>query len=200
MTADYANSLKYYRLLEKIASNQREEYDAWEGLMKAFYYNGKYDSTLFYTGKIMDAGSFTVNTQNLTQLFAGKAHLAKGEEDEAIDYFLATVNTAKDVNGAEAQYLIAMIFHEDGKFQESNEALFDLNENYGIYEEWIGKSFLLIADNYIQMEEIFQARATLNSVIEKSPDENIVMTAKEKLSDLERMAEKEIIQVDTLQE
>jgi TolA-binding protein len=133
-------------------------------------------------------------------LYAGKACMAKGDTQEAIDYFLATVNTAKDVNGAEAQYLIARIFHDQEQYESSNEALFDLNENFGIYEEWIGKSFLLIADNYILMDELFQAKATLNSVIEKSPDENIIENAKKKLQEIEDMAEKEVMPADSLLE
>jgi tetratricopeptide (TPR) repeat protein len=193
-------SLEYYARLENIASNKREEYDAWEGLMKAYYFTGKYDSTIYYAERILGIGTFSVNTQNLTQLFAGKAYLAKGDIEEAVDYFLSTVNTAKDVNGAEAQYLIATIFRDQGKYQSSNEALFDLNENYGIYEEWIGKSFLLIADNYMSMDEVFQAKATLASVIEKSPIEEIVATAEEKLLEIENVTESEIIEVDTLQE
>jgi tetratricopeptide (TPR) repeat protein len=193
-------SLEYYARLENIAANKREEYDAWEGLMKAYYFTGKYDSTIYYAERIIGIGTFSVNTQNLTQLFAGKAYLAKGDIEEAVDYFLSTVNTAKDVNGAEAQYIIATIFRDQGQFQSSNEALFDLNENYGIYEEWIGKSFLLIADNYISMDEVFQAKATLNSVIEKSPIEEIVATAEEKLQEIENITESEIIEVDTLQE
>jgi tetratricopeptide (TPR) repeat protein len=203
LLGDYEKTLEYYSRLERVAANKREEYDAWEGLMKAYYYNAKYDSTIYYASRILNTGTFSVNTQNMTQLFAGKAHLAKGDYEEAIDYLLATVNTAKDVNGAEAQYLIAEIFRNEGQFQNSNEALFDLNENYGIYEEWIGKSFLLIADNYISMDEIFQARATLNSIIEKSPIEEVVTTAKGKLVELENITEEiteeEIIQVDTLQ-
>jgi tetratricopeptide (TPR) repeat protein len=200
LVGDYGKTLEYYNQLEKVAANKREEYDAWEGLMKAYFNNEKYDSTIYYALKILETGTYSVNTQNLTQLYAGKAYLAKGQFQEAIDYFLATVNTAKDVNGAEAQYLIAKIFYDEGQFQNSNEALFDLNENYGIYEEWVGNSFLLIADNYIAMDEIFQAKATLNSVMEKSPNETIVATAREKLLEIDAITEKEIIEVDTLQE
>jgi tetratricopeptide (TPR) repeat protein len=155
---------------------------------------------LVYASKILDAGAYSVNTENLTQLYAGKAYLAKGEHQEAIDYLLATVNTAKDVNGAEAQYIIAKIFHDEGQYQNSNEALFDLNENFGIYEEWIGKSFLLIAENYIAMDELFQAKATLNSVIENSPDSGIVTIAVEKLLEIEDVTRENMIPADTLEE
>ena len=50
------------------------------------------------------------------------------------------------------------------------------------------------------MEEVFQAKATLNSVIENSPNEEIVATAEEKLQEIESITESEIIEVDTLQE
>jgi TolA-binding protein len=49
-------SLEYYARLEKIASNKREEYDAWEGLMKAYYFTGKYDSTILYAERILGMG------------------------------------------------------------------------------------------------------------------------------------------------
>ena len=57
-----------------------------------------------------------------------------------------------------------------------------------------------IADNYILMDELFQAKATLNSVIEKSPDENIIENAKKKLQEIEDMAEKEVMPADSLPE
>ena len=50
------------------------------------------------------------------------------------------------------------------------------------------------------MDEIFQAKATLNSVMEKSPNETIVAIAREKLLEIDAITEKEIIEVDTLQE
>ena len=55
------------------------------------------------------------------------------------------------------------------------------------YDEWLGKAFLLIADNYIALNELFQAKATINSVIEYSPVASIVEQAKLKLSDIEKL-------------
>ncbi len=177
----------YFRILEKTASNRRTEFDAWSGLMEAYYNLGQYDSAIYFGDQILKKGAFSVNAENQTQLYIGKSFLAMGNTENAIDYFLNTVNTAKDIHGAEAQYLIAQIFHDQGDYQRSNEALFNLNDNYGIYEEWIGKSFLLIAENFMVMDELFQAKATLNSLIEKSPIEEIVSQAKQNLIELEKM-------------
>ncbi len=180
-------AINHFHRLLKIAGNRREEYDARAGLMENYYSLKKYDSTLYFSNLILEQGAFSVNARNRAQLLAGKAYLGKGETATAIDYFLETVNTAKDVHGAEAKYLIAEIYHEQDKFQQSNEMLFELNENFGIYELWVGRSFLLIAENFIAMDELFQARATLNSIIDNSPVEHIVEQAEERLAELEQL-------------
>lgn len=194
---DYRKAIQYFRQLKNIASNRREEYDAWSGLMEAYYQAGQYDSVIVYAGNILEKGTFSANAQNRAQLLTGKAYLKKGDTQDATDYFLNTVNTAKDANGAEAQYLIAEILYNQGKYEQSIEALYNLNENFGIYEEWIGKSFLLIAENFVAMDEMFQAKATLNSVIEKSPVDEIVSKAKARLLELEAL-EDEKSQADTV--
>ena len=189
-TNENQKAKQYFRLLEKIASNRRMEFDAWSGLMEAYFKIGQYDSAIYFGDQILNKGAFSVNAQNRAQLYLGKAYLEKGDFDNAIDYFLNTVNTAKDAHGAEAQYHIASIYHDQGNYKRSNEALFNLNDTYGIYEEWIGKSFLLIAENFIAMDELFQAQATLNSVIEKSPVESITKLAKERLTEIEILDQK----------
>jgi len=194
------NARNYFRILEKIASNRRTEFDAWYGLMESYYKLGEYDSAIYFGDQILKKGAFSANAENQTQLLVGKSYLAKGITENAIDYFLNAVNTAKDIHGAEAQYLIAKIFHDQGDYQRSNEALFSLNENYGMYEEWIGRSFLLIADNFIAMDELFQAKATLNSLIEKSPIPEIVSQAQQKLAELEKLepvpSEKDTVEIN----
>jgi len=197
LTQNYDQAIVYYKKLESIANNRREENDAWEGLMESYLHILAFDSTIFYANKILEKGALNANTQNKAQLMLGKAYLGKGDGNKALDYLISTVNTAKDAYGAEAQYLIAEVFRSQGEFQRSNEALFNLNENFGIYEEWIGKSFLMIADNYIDTDEMFQAKATLSSLIENSPIEYIVSLAREKLLQIE-MVEKEILAEDTV--
>jgi TolA-binding protein len=196
---EHAEAKDFYRRLEKIATNRRTEFDAHSGLMEAYYELGKYDSAIYYGDQILRKGAFSVNAENRAQLLIGKSYLASGNPESAIDYFLNTVNTAKDVHGAEAQYLLAEIFHNNGEYQRSNEALFNLNENYGNYEEWIGRSFLLIAENFIAMDEVFQARATLNSLIEKSPIESIVNEATIRLEKIEE-SEKEAPVIEQMPE
>jgi hypothetical protein len=64
----------------------------------------------------------------------------------------------------------------------------------------LGKSFILIADNYLAMGEDFQAKATYQSVIDNSPLDEIVDEAQLKLLVLEKKAEEmSQTELDTLE-
>ncbi|MEL6359212.1 MAG: hypothetical protein AAFQ01_04660, partial [Bacteroidota bacterium] len=69
-------------------------------------------------------------------------------------------------------------------YQQSLKALFELNKQFPAYKAWTNQGFLLIADNYIALEEIFQAKATLQSIIDNAEEKNIVAAARKKLKSL----------------
>ncbi|MTI31169.1 tetratricopeptide repeat protein [Xanthovirga aplysinae] len=187
-------SIKYYRQLSSLANSRKEQYNAWAGQMEAYYLMKQYDSTAYFADQIIAKGNVAANALNKAQLFLGKAAYAEGDYDKAVDEFLATLNSAKDVNGAEAQYLMAEIFYEKGLYKQSLEALFELNDQFSVYTNWLGKGFLLIADNYIAMGEFFQARATLNSVVEKSNLSEVVKVAHQKLQKLDELERQKELQ------
>lgn len=188
---NYDSAINYFNDLATIARNKREQFSAWSGLMEAYYNKKNFDSVSVYGKLILERGNVNANAESRANLYLGKAAYRTGKNEEAMDFFLTTLNTAKDENGAEAQYLIAEIQYKAGEYKKSIETLYDLNTNYSIYEWWLGKSFLLIADNYIALEENFQAKATLKSLIEKSPNNDIVEQAKSRLKTLEENENKQ---------
>jgi TolA-binding protein len=53
------------------------------------------------------------------------------------------------------------------------------------YDYWVTKTFILLADNYVALKDTFQAKATLQSVIDNyKGDDDILPTAKQKLEAL----------------
>lgn len=189
---NYQQAITYYNRLENLARNKREQFEAWSGLMTSYFELGKdneaqLDSVEKYADLIVEKGNVSARAGNMALLYKGKASFEREDYEQAIDDFLKTLNSAKDVYGAEAQYLMAKAQYEQGKYAESIETLYDLNKNFSLYEYWLGQSFLLIADNYIALEENFQARATLESLIENSPLPEIVQEAKEKLQALQEV-------------
>ncbi|MFA0963898.1 tetratricopeptide repeat protein [Roseivirga sp. BDSF3-8] len=185
----YAEAIPALRSLANNARNIKEKYTAWSGLVRAYYSVQKYDSVSYYARLIIDKGNVDANAQNLGYLYLGKAAMAQNKYDQATDHFLNTMNTAVDAYSAEAQYRLAEIQYRQNKYEQSIQTLYDLSERFGAYEEWIGKAFLLIADNFLALDNIFQAKATLNSIVENSPDQNVVKQAKAKLTLIEEKEE-----------
>ncbi|HAA12930.1 MAG TPA: hypothetical protein DCE41_15050, partial [Cytophagales bacterium] len=181
-----ADAITAFRQLAKRAQNKRESYEAWNGLMEAYYSEAVYDSVKHYATLILEQGGVAAEANNHANLLMGKAAYQEGRYGEATDHFQTTIETAKDINGAEAQYLIAEIQFQQKDHQTSLETLFDMNQSFGQYDYWLGNAFILIADNYEALGETFQSVATLESVIQYSPNAEVVATATQKLEELNR--------------
>lgn len=181
---DLPGAIKYYSELQQLASSNKEKTASWLGLMTAYYDSNQLDSCNVYADKVIGRGTAAPDAENKAQLYKGKVAYQKKEYDAAQDYFLSCLNGAKDVSAAEAHYLLAKIQYDKKQYKQSIETLYDFNNTYSSYDLWLGKSFLLIAENFIAKDELFQARETLNSIVEKSPNADIKKQARERLEQL----------------
>ncbi len=192
----YQKAIANYRKLFDIARSNRERNDALTGLMESYFQLASYDSASYYANELINQKQTAFGTQSKAYLHLGKSAQASKQYEDAIDHYLNVLNLAKDENGAEAQYNMAEIQYNQGEHRQSIQSLYNLNTSFASYEQWLGKSFLLIADNFIALDELFQAEATLNSLIEKSPLEDIKRQARTKLKYLEGL-EKQVISDST---
>lgn len=174
-------AIRNYRFLLVNSSNEKETYIAREGLMNAYFYQNHTDSALYFANKILANDWKPADAERATLLLKSKLFIQKEAYDEALDELIKVVNDAPNERGAEAKYLMGSVYYLKGQYKRSLEMLFDLNKNYGSYPFWIGKSFLLIADNYLEMGELLQAKATTQSIIDNATDESIVAEANAKM-------------------
>ena len=61
----------------------------------------------------------------------------------------------------------------------------EFNNQFNNYDYWLGKTFILLSDYYLKKGDKFQAKATLNSVIEQFEIPEIIAIARGKLYALE---------------
>ncbi|MDQ4139264.1 MAG: tetratricopeptide repeat protein [Bacteroidota bacterium] len=182
---NYPEAITYYSRLREIATSKKDQSNALMGLMRIYFLTNDYENTSKIADELIAQGNASLNAYNSALLYKGKASYAAGNLDQALTELSTTVGSATDANGAEAQYLVGEIHYKQKKYKESLNDLFKVSSNYSAYEYWLGKAFILIADNYTATNELFQAKATLNSVIENSPNQEIVEEAKAKLAALE---------------
>lgn len=177
---NYGRALPFLREASKNARNQIEEYEALRGLMTAHFETETYDSAAHYADRVVSLGNVTVDAVPAALLVKGKSRLRKGNTSEAEQIFKDLVNQYTTVHGAEALFLLAEMQNKAGQYEKSNETIFDLSGPFSGYGYWYGRVFVLLAENYIQLGEDFQAKATLESIIANSNNEEVVKLAKEK--------------------
>jgi hypothetical protein len=88
--------------------------------------------------------------------------------------------------------------YKQNNFKASQNKCFEIINEVPSYDYWIGKSFILLADNYVSLKDTFQAKQTLQSIIENFEvdpldPEDIKALATEKLSALEAKESKDLL-------
>ncbi|MBR08756.1 MAG: hypothetical protein CMP48_13900 [Rickettsiales bacterium] len=190
---DYKGAISNYHTLRNKSTNRKELYQAQEGLMTAYFQRNDLDSALYYADDILAGDWKPGNIETDTWLIKGRIYYRQKSYSLAMDEFIKVANEGQNENGAEAKYMIGKIYHDQLQFKRSLEVLFDLNKNYGSYPYWIGKSFLLIADDYLQMGELLQAEATTKSIIENATIPEIVQEAHQKMEVIMKKTEEVIV-------
>jgi TolA-binding protein len=197
----YDKAIPQFMQLARIASNKKEQYTAWNGLMESHFLLAQYDSAKAYAEIILDRGNVNAGATNKASLYLGKIAKERGDYEAAKDELLSTLNAAQDEYGAEAKYLLGEIFYLNKEYKQCYETLVTIPTDFSSYTEWVGKSYLLLSDNYLAMGDSFNAKASLKSLIQNFPLENIKKAAKEKLSKIDETELKRLEKVkaaDTL--
>jgi tetratricopeptide (TPR) repeat protein len=182
---NYREAVSDFQNVLSSSDTKRDQVEAWEGLFKSYYHLGDYESSIKYCrDAISDGGGVVIGIKNKAELYIGKCHLRRRDFTSAKAQFDKVIGMDKDVNAAEANYLIGEILYESGKYDEAIVEMQKLAQNFGDYVAWYEKAFILIADCYIGQKDYFMAKATLNSIIENSGNKTTVDLAKSKLKNV----------------
>ena len=185
---NFKGAITNYRNLLVSASDKKDQQTALIALMESYYQTTKTDSTLYFAREVSTSSDVVLGAKSKATLYMGKIYMAKNDYPKAIESFNQTIALAKDDFGAEAQYLISQMLYNQKKYKESSEMIMAKfrNEFSDAADKIVGKAYILLSDNFVGLDNFFQARATLNSLIENIADKDIVAEAKTKLKAIEK--------------
>ncbi|MBS1503841.1 MAG: hypothetical protein JST32_17360, partial [Bacteroidetes bacterium] len=112
-----------------------------------------------------------------------------------------TVANTKTIAAAEAKYNLANIEYLKGHYKTSQKTCFDLVKELPNYDYWVAKTFILLADDYKALKDNFQAKATLQSVIDNyKGKDDILPTAEQKFEKLGGKLKEKTVSPDTAEQ
>ena len=188
----YNEAVVYLKKLE-LTSEYKTHYGfAVNNLMEAYSNMGMPDEVLKYAGFVKSFEKSSQEDKLRAGLYTGKAYLMNGDTTAAMKELTEVSSKAQTVTAAEAKYTLARLQYLKGDYKTSQKTAYEVINKMPSHDYWVAKSFILLADNFIAEKDEFQAKSTLQSVIENyEGKDDIIPTAKEKLEKLNNKGQKE---------
>ena len=114
-------------------------------------------------------------------MVTARADQDKGAFTEAIRSFRNVVSINKASFAAEARYEIASCYYSLNDLKNADKAAFETINKSGSYDFWITRAYILLGDIYFKEKDYFNAKATLQSVVDNSRTTELKNEAAEKL-------------------
>lgn len=179
---DYTNALSYYKQLYVASTSAQNTYTAMTGMVHSATMLNNINEIIEYSDQLLNSRIGKDADVQDAYFVKGKAYYAKGNKEFSYEAFNRVTELPVSAKAVEAKYMVAKILYEQQKYAASLDTCFKLKDKYSSYEYWIAKTFILIADNYQAQGNTFQAKATLESIVENyTGDKTVVEEAKSKL-------------------
>ncbi|MFB6307209.1 MAG: tetratricopeptide repeat protein, partial [Flavobacteriales bacterium] len=188
---DHKAALSHYISLEKAAKSEDNIKQAIKGQMRSYFQLKQYDKAIKQANRVAKFDKLTQNAYIGHHMIKARSLYELEQYDSSITYFNKVADTTTSEDGAKAKYWIAKAHYEQEEYKETEDAVFRLIRHKPSYEKWVGKGFLLLADNYVKMDDLFQAKESLGSMIKNINIKNLKNKAESKLKKIESMQEQE---------
>ncbi len=180
---DYNKAFKYYEQLYAITSRKELAVNALRGMVQTGHKLGKLSDVSKYADLLQKHENATAEDKLDAYFAVGELAYQNKQYPLAVRNLDEVVKRSTNEKGAKARYYIADIKYKNGQYDAAQDYAFKVIKETEDYEYWMVKSFILLSDVYLAKKDIFQAKATLVSVIENyEPEDELKKEARAKLN------------------
>ena len=163
---NFAAALENYRRLEELADLPSNKLEAQIGQMRSLFRLERHQESMTQAANVLANDKTPREVQQEAHLLTGKSALTLNRLAQARTSMRAAMNIAENEAAAEAMYNLALIEYRQGNYAESEKLIFEYVNKMSAYDYWLAKTFILLSDNYLAVDNIFQAKHTLQSIID----------------------------------
>jgi len=182
---DCDNGLPYFEQLEKYSSNANSsKYAIFSQILCLNKMNNR-EKAKSKAEQLLMYSQLTNQEKGECNNTIARYYLSDSMYKVARTYFNKTIKSQQDVYAAEAKYYDAYIYYMQDSLDKCKKSIDQFSNQFSNFDYWLDMTFILLADYYLKKGDMFQAKATLNSILEDSKDQNIKDIARRKLDALE---------------
>ncbi|WP_156309343.1 tetratricopeptide repeat protein [Sphingobacterium endophyticum] len=176
----YNEAVQVLKKLE-LTSEYKENYGwAVNNLLVSYFNMGDYAETLTYANIIKNYEKSSEEDIAKAHLYAAKAYLSTSKGGEGMKELNLAALKSKTETGAEARFLVAEQQFKNKNYDGAIKSALDISDSFSSYDYWVAKGFIVMAQSYEAKGDKFQAKSTLESVIDnyENTEDGILNEAK----------------------
>ena len=158
--------------------------EARDGAMRGAYLLENFSTAKEFANELLTSQNASEEQVVLAWYILAKSSLAVNSMVDAERAFTEVDALTTGEMGAEAKYQLALIRFNKNQLGAAENLIYEIPDQYPDYDYWIAKGFILLADIYVERDNIFQAEQTLLSVIENYPGDDLKQVARQRLEEI----------------
>ena len=183
---EYANAIGHLLKIESAAVSKKSVEDAQMALLVAYYNIEEMGLAREYADKVIADASANADNRAKAYLWRGRMKMKDEEFASALEDYKEVAKRGGE-GAAEAAYQNAYIEFKSNDLEKAEKSIFKLIEKYSSFDKWKFESILLLSDGYVAKPDYYQARKTIDAVISKAKNPEILARAEQKKRDLEEI-------------
>ena len=195
---NYQEALSYLKRLETEADFPQNIIFAQTNSMKASYELKQYSDAVGYAEKVLQNSKIDNAIKSDAQVIIARSAMKTNDESKAKSAYAEVQKIATGKLAAEALYYDAYFKNKEGKFEDSNASVQKLAKDYSGYKLYGAKGLVLMAKNFYELKDAYQATYILENVISNFPGfPEVVDEAKAELAVIKKAEAKTNSSVET---
>lgn len=179
---NYSDAYSMFSRLSEVAGNPQNKSYALTGMIRSAYFLNNYNECITSGQQLLDNASTPREALPEIHLIMARSYLALDNLEQAEIAYQEVTKSTRNEWAAEAVYQQAYIKFLKGDYSGAEKMIYDISDNYSSFDYWVAKGFILLSDVYLKLGDQFQAKETLQSIIDNYQGEDLVKIAREKLA------------------
>lgn len=162
---NYRQAAQGYSALSRIAKLENNKIEAAIGMANSYLLDRQYRNALLEARKGLKL-NLPKESESRLKYVIGKSHYLLKERDQAKEYLQELSQNRVTPEGAEATYLLVSDYFDKGEFIMVEREVYSFAESGSSQSYWLAKCFILLGDTFAERENLEQAEATYQSIID----------------------------------
>jgi TolA-binding protein len=163
---NYTDALANFEQLESVSEKTEYLTDARAGQMRCYYALKQYQQCVDAAGRLLATEKVTPALQTEAQVYKGRSAMELGDLPTAQTEFRSVAKSVKSALGAEAKYNLVNIAYLQKDHKAVEKLALELSSEFSSYSYWVAKGFIVWADSYYDQGNAYQAKLTLQSILD----------------------------------